>query len=139
MCNTLLSFLIGEASQNKLLQLSGCDCPGYNLIFECMIVGAEIGRATLWLGTALNCATNYHEILLLHSRFAAEGGTSKECNDGAIVAESLRVEDGCYTSRLNVTVHSNMIGQTIECAYDNGTTSDIVGSFTIFPEGKQLQ
>ena len=91
-----------------------------------MIVGAEIGHATLWLGTALNCATNYHEILLLHSCFELEGGTAEECNDGAIVAESLRVaiEDGCYTSRPNVTSHSYMIGQTIGCAYDNGTTAN---------------
>ena len=78
----------------------------------------------LLFGTALNCAIIYHEILLLHSRFESEGGTSEECNDGAIVAESLRAEDGCYTSRPNVTIHSYMTGQTIGWAYDNGTTAN---------------
>ena len=89
------------------------------------------GGATVWRGTALNCTMSDHEIVLLHSRFELDTGTLRMCNNGAIVGRSLRVESNSgYISQLNVTVSSDMIGESIECAHDNGTT-ETIGSLTI--------
>ena len=46
------------------------------------------------------------------------GGTLDECNNGAIVAQSLHVNGTIYTSRLNVTVTSGTAGKTIMCIHD---------------------
>ena len=70
-------------------------------------------------------------ITLLHSCFSLSGGTSGECNDGAFVGQSLRVEDNYYTSRLNVTITPDMTGRSITCIHDNGTTTDIISRQTI--------
>ena len=72
------------------------------------------------------CIRDSNEIVLLHSRFESNTGTLRMCSNGAIVGRSLRVEDnGGYTSQLNVTVSSDMIGESIECAHDHGTTDTI--------------
>ena len=56
-----------------------------------------------------------------------------ECSDGKIVARSVRVEAGCYTSILNVTIEQGMINRTIECVYSNPQdgTSTTVGQMTL--------
>ena len=56
-----------------------------------------------------------------------------ECNDGAILAKSVGVEAGCYTSMLNVTIEQGMINKTIECVYDDLQTgsSPIIGQTTL--------
>ena len=46
------------------------------------------------------------------------------------MGQTLRVENNRYTSQLNITVSPEMIGETIECAHDHGTTNTI-GSLTI--------
>ena len=96
------------------------------------------GGATVWRGTALNCTMSDHEIVLLHSRFESNTGTLRICNNGAIVGRSLRVENNSsYTSQLNVTVSSDMIGESIECAHDHGTT-DTIGSSTLTATGTYM-
>ena len=40
-------------------------------------------------------------------------------------------ENGCYTSQLRVTVDSSLDNKTVECTYDNGTTTMIIGVSTI--------
>ena len=70
---------------------------------------------------------SYHEIVLLHSHFVSDTGTFKTCNNGAIVGRSFRVEDNSsYTSQLNVTVSSDMIGESIECVHTPSATDVIV-------------
>ena len=92
--------------------------------------------ATVWQGTAFDCASKNNEILLLHNRFETEGGTSEECNNGAIVGRSLRVEGNRYTSQLTVFVSPDMIGGTIDCAVDNGDISTVISSQSILPNSE---
>ena len=59
------------------------------------------------------------------------GGTSRDCNDGAIMARSIGVEDSQYTSQLNVTVTDDMAGKTIICLTANASDQIIQFSTTI--------
>ena len=92
-----------------------------------------VGGTTVWKGTAFDCPSSSHEIILLHIRFKNERGTHKACNNGTIVGQSLRVENTSYTSQLNVTVSSNMIGESIKCVHDDGKVATSVESSTIMP------
>ena len=75
----------------------------------------EPGGATLWNGTAFNCA-----IILLHHYYLSTDGAIGSCNNGTIVGRSLSVEGNNYTSQLNVTVTSDTAGETIMCFHYNG-------------------
>ena len=74
------------------------------------------GQATFWTGTALNCVSKSNEIALSHGRFSSAAG---ECNNGAIVARGISVQNNLYTSKLNVTVTPDIAGKTIMCFHDN--------------------
>ena len=121
-------------SSESFQSLSGdCACPGYTQIYECTVMG--IGN-TVWRGSGFDCQNTNNEITLLSSRFASEGGTNGTCNDGTIVASSLKVENNSYTSQLNVTVTCELIERMliVECIHEqnhNGTTENKVGSFAI--------
>ena len=85
----------------------------YILTYTCTVEG---NRSTIWSGSAFDCAGN--EIILHHSRFPGEGVTG-ECNNGTIIAHSVRVEDNShYTSQLNVTISSGLHNKTIICSQD---------------------
>ena len=43
------------------------------------------------------------------------------------MGQSLRVQNHSFSSLLNVTVNSDMIGKDIKCVYDNGTTATLIG------------
>ena len=122
--------MLGDALQN-LVFTSGCTCPGYTLIYECTVMSGP-GGVTVWNGTALNCTSN--EIVLLHRRFTSADGAFDVCNNGSIVGQSLRVEDNFYTSQLNVTFNSDMIGESISCVHDS-TTIHVIGVSTIVATG----
>ena len=49
----------------------------------------------------------------MNSEFPATG----VCNDGAIVATSVRVSADHYISILNITMEPDMINETIECVH----------------------
>ena len=68
------------------MSTSGCGCSGESLIYECTVMDGA-GGATVWTGSAFDCRSN--EITLLHRLFTDSGGTSRECNNGAIVGRSL--------------------------------------------------
>ena len=102
---------------------SECTCPGQQLSYECTTVGPV---ATVWLGSAFQCENN--NILLRHSQFTSLQGVSGTCNNGAIAGHSRRVEENCFTSQLNITVSSNMNGQTVQCAHNDGQTLSIIGT-----------
>lgn len=61
------------------------------------------------------------------------------CNDGAIVAQSVIVENGTYTSRLHITFNNEMNSKNISCIADDGTREISFGnvSFTDVILGKQ--
>ena len=82
-------------------------------------MGAE---ATLWRGTAFG---NDCEVTLNHSRFSDIGGTAGTCNDLSIIGHSIGQPNDCYTSQLTVSVTSNLINKTIECAVVSNSTSTL--------------
>ena len=90
------------------------------------------GDSTVWRGSAFDCRNN--DISLIHSRF--ESGTATgECNNGSIVGQSIKVEGNCYTSQLNITVSSDMIGKNIDCVHDN-LAETVIGTLTIAAAGE---
>ena len=107
---------------------SVCVCPGDTLSYECTVKGGP-GQATVWSGTAIDCPSSNNKIILIHT-FAAEG-TYHTCNNGAIVARSLLIEDTNYTSKLNVTLTSETMGKTIKFLHDNGSISTTLFSLVI--------
>ena len=98
-----------------------CACPAEVLIFNCTIIG---GGATIWGGSAFICTTN--EIILRHNTFSTEM-PSGVCNGGAIIGESVEVQNNCYTSRLRVTVSTGLNNKTVYCLHntDTGTMTEI--------------
>ena len=106
---------------------AGCPCPGDQLTFTCTVVG---NGTTSWEGTAFNCTA--HRIVLRHARFASEGATGV-CNNGAIVGQSLEVNENSYTSQLSVTVDSTLSNKTIACVHSGVST---IGTVVLrIPEG----
>ena len=62
-----------------------------------------------------------------------------KCNDGLIVGRGLRVQDNCFTSQLIINITSDMIGESVECIYDDALGNEtIIGSLTIAETGKTL-
>ena len=90
-----------------------CNCVGDTLTFECTVM---TGRGTIWRGSAFNCDSSGNEIILLNSSDGDE-----TCNSGMITGRVIKREGNNYTSQLNVTFSSDLIGRTIECASDNGS------------------
>ncbi len=105
-------------SQNRLILTNDCPCPGQNLTFECTIVG---GGTTVWQGAQVfDCPDFFNEILLRHINFGSS--VMGECNAGAIVGRSLRVDGNRYTSQLSVAYNERLNGKNITCAHDDGFT-----------------
>ena len=100
------------------------------LTFECQVTG---GVSTVWNGNAFMCPASGNEIVLLHSRF--DNGTSGTCNDinnsVTIVGESIEVNGSKYTSQLNISFSSSLIGKTVNCVRDNGQDISVVLNYTI--------
>ena len=84
---------------------------------------------TVWHGTSFDCQRT-NEITLLHSRFTSQGGAYGECNNGEIVAKSLRVESDLYTSQLSVTASATTTGKNITCAHENVSTRALSSQFS---------
>lgn len=135
----------GVAVTNRFTQLEECICAGYNLTFECSVLGTGV---TVWRGSAFECASTSHEILLSHSHF--EQGTTDRCNNGAIVARSIDVvdlpasngsSDQCFISQLNIAVTDTMRNKTVKCFHDSSSQqSAIIGNtMLIFTTGKCIQ
>ena len=99
-------------------------------------MGSYFGT-TVWSGSAFDCIGG--EISLLHSSYNCTelcGHAYGDCNDGSIVAQGLRIENGTYISQLNVSVSADMIGRSIECLYDTSNSTITLGSAIIVPSGK---
>ena len=129
----IMVLTLGNALENMLVLRSCCTYPGHNLTYECTVMGSSFGF-TVWRGSAFDC--KIEEIPLRHHRFT--DGVAGECNNGSIVAQSLREQDGFYTSQLNVTFTTALIGKNIECVHDSLNNTDTVGSMNISTSGKLI-
>ena len=84
----------------------------------------------MWQGTEVfDCPDFSNEIVLRHLNFGSS--VMGECNTGAIVGRSLRVEDNCYTSQLSIVYSERLNGKNVTCAHDNGITVSLRLSLTI--------
>ena len=101
-----------------------CICPGHEVVFECTTTG---GVATVWRGSIFNCARMTNSVSLRHSQFSNIETVVGVCNDGIIKAHEISVSGNNYTSRLNITIDESMLGQTIECAHDDGRSENVIG------------
>ena len=97
-----------------------------------MAKGTQRG-STVWNGTHFDCPNSNNAITLLHNRFLSESGN---CNNGSIEAKSLRVDENTYTSQINITINSNILGQTITCQYYDNIMTSTIGSIKLTQEGK---
>ena len=105
-----------------------CACSGEVLTFVCTTVGPG---QTIWRGTAFNCTGESNEIILRHSEFDSPTGISGTCNSGAIVGQSLGVENAdCYTSQLSITIQSQFNNTTVEYVYSYNNES-IIGQLRL--------
>ena len=117
--NSQLNF---ASEVNIFLETSDCTCEGYNVTYQCTVVGQG---ATIWGGSAFRCSSTNNEITLFNTD---RMGESRKCNDGKISGFSLTAENNSYTSQLNVLVSSEMIGRTIGCFHDRGGSTAEIGS-----------
>ena len=95
------------------------------MTYECTVKGGTDG-ATVWRGSAFNCSGN--DIGIVHDPDVSDSGS---CNNGALVAQKLMATDGFYTSQLNVTISSDIIGRSVECAYSEEHTTSKIGTENI--------
>lgn len=103
--------------------VNDCLCPGYTTSYQCNVTGEGY---TIWKGSAFDCILSGNEILLLHINYI--GGTVRTCNNGQIVGRSLGVTNNCYTSQLDVNITAEIEGGTVECVYESGSATEVIGS-----------
>ena len=108
---------VTDGVKNGLVLLSECTCLGYTITFQCTVLSG-FGGATVWKGSAFDCARSDNEVVLLHSRIESNEHTRRTCNNGSIIGETIQVVGNCYTSQLHVTVSPDLIGEGIECISD---------------------
>jgi hypothetical protein len=125
-----ICYIVSVSSRNStgLSAISDCICLGYSATYECNVSGLG---STIWTGTAFsNCPNN--RIVLRHTQFSSPAGTTGACNSGAIVGQSIGVQDtDCYTSQLDVSVTTDVIGSTIVCSHNDGSGETEVGRSTL--------
>ena len=113
---------------------SECSSPGNTLTFECFVNAGNPVSSIVWQGTAFQRC----EITLLGNRF--NESVSHFCNNGTIVGwnvvKSSDSDDETYTSRLNITVTSDMTGKDITCSFDDGIMQN-PGSMKLIKTGMQ--
>ena len=119
---------LGHTFNNRLLLTSDCPCSGYNLTFECTVIGV-IGGSTRWNGDAIRqCPL---PVFLRHREFIDGNTEPTVCNRGSLVIQSIGFESSCYTSQLTVLFNASLIGRTVTCSYDNGSVAISIGSLSI--------
>ena len=71
------------------------------------------------------------EIVLSHAAFNAMNDTRTPCNNGAIVAEVIEMNNNCYTSQFVVSVTPDLNNGTISCSIDNNHIETLINTTTI--------
>ena len=101
------------------------------MTFQCTVCD-EGAIATQWTGSVLECVGN--SILLRHSQFINESGSTGECNN--VIARSIGVKDTngtrCFVSQLSFITSSDHNNKTIVCQYINSTNITVVDEIVIF-------
>ena len=84
----------------------------------------------MWQGSAVfDCPNHSNEIVLRHINFGSS--VSGECNNGAIIGESLGFNENSYTSQLSILYKDEFAGRNVTCIHDNGITLISLLSLTI--------
>lgn len=132
----------GLGLNNRAYCLSGesftpatdCVCPGHIVTYQCIVQGELL---TVWQGSAFQCASR--EVTLTNIEFGTSAAFG-ECNTDeiTIVGRGLSIDNGCYTSELNVTFVPALQGTTVTCSVDNGTHSREV-DHAVLQASTQLQ
>ena len=125
-------YFIDCISSFNLLNQTTEACLGDILTFECS-TAPGLG-VTVFQGDLLDCNYSFNKIVLAHSRFSnTSAATSETCNNGRIRGYSLPINgsEPCYISQLHVMISSDMIGKSIICIDDSGTTANEIGNFLI--------
>ena len=103
---------------NELTKVTSCTCPGYEAIFECIVVGQGTTSVTIWQGTALEeCASG--KIKFRHSQIRSGSVVNATC--GTSIGRAISLINDSYTSQLVINVSQNSNNKTIECADESGT------------------
>ena len=102
-------------TDSEFVVLSDCACPGHNQRFKCRVFGEG---ATIWKGTAFECAGTDNEIVLLHAQSSSQM-SPLQCNSGAIQGHIIRAVNNTYTSELSVAVSNELEGRSISCIHDS--------------------
>lgn len=107
----------------NLRVVTDCVCPGDMVTYECTVCGGE-SALTVWSGSGFrDCGSG--EIILSHPN--SPGTKSGICNNGEITGHVLSAENGCYTSKLNVTFNDQLQNSTVICSADDGRHSNEIG------------
>ena len=105
------------------------------MVFECTTAG---GVATVWQGSIFNCERMTNSISLRHSQFNNIETVVGVCNGGNIEAQAISMHGSNYTSQLNITIDTSMLGHAIQCAHDDGRDVNVIGQKTLtIDEGKR--
>ena len=80
----------------------------------------------MWRGSFFNCPSENNEVAFCHSQLIA--GAMETCTNGSIVGQSLSSDNGHFTSQLTVRVNPDIIGRTLTCEHDDGSSILPVGS-----------
>ena len=125
LCIFQMCFLMSDCTASSDIVGTAYVCPGGTLTFECCVQG---NGSTVWDVNLSAC----QDLILLHSRFNNPINV-RECYDGAIVAQSVKFDDGYYTSQLKITFDSSLpvTISTILCNHDNGLNVNVVKNYTI--------
>ena len=84
----------------------------------------------MWQGNGVfDCPNHSNEIVLRHINFGSS--VSGECNNGAIIGESLGFNENSYTSQLSILYKDEFAGRNVTCIHDNGITFISMLSLTI--------
>ena len=110
--------------------LSGCSYPGDAVVYYKCTILLWSCYIVMWKCLTLPLSSN-NWLILLHSHYMSTGVHYKICNYGDIIAQSLIVQDGCYSSQVTVTVRNgHELNQwSIECLTDNGTLCSVGNSY----------
>ena len=106
------------------MAVNGCICEGHNVTYECTVSG---NGATIWTGTAFDCASANNELIIFHSTNDTSE-MSTYCNNEAITVHAIRAENNSYTSQITIQISDEFNGTTVICAHDNGTDTVEIGS-----------
>ena len=120
-------YISDQQSSFKLITKEDCICPGDTIVYECSVIGQG---STVYQGHVFDNENSTNEIVLLHSRYNS-CNVNVTSNSGVILAQSIRIEDNIFISRLYITYSHELSGRTVSCIYDNGTNVQVIGNLTI--------